>query len=135
VGHVLFRKRVTRTTLIGFLAAQQPCIVAMEACAGAHYWAREFGKLGHCVRLIAPAYVKPFVKRQKNDAAEDVGAAKLWLLNRRPIEWRERKEVEVTGTLEHRLAQMTPEERRARLLELRARAALVIDGEAAEVEE
>jgi transposase len=69
-GHVLFRKRVTRSKLLGFLAAQAPCVVAMEACAGAHYWAREIGKLGHCVRLIAPAYVKPFVKRQKNDAAD-----------------------------------------------------------------
>ena len=45
-GHVLFRKRITRTKLIGFLATQAPCIVAMEACAGAHYWAREIGKLG-----------------------------------------------------------------------------------------
>jgi transposase len=69
-GHMLFRKRLTRTKLIGFLAAQTPCVVAMEACAGAHYWGREIGKLGHCVRLIAPAYVKPFVKRQKNDAAD-----------------------------------------------------------------
>jgi transposase len=69
-GHALFRKRVTRPKLLGFLAAQAPCVVAMEACAGAHYWAREIGKLGHCVRLIAPAYVKPFVKRQKNDAAD-----------------------------------------------------------------
>ena len=64
VGHVLFRKRVTRAKLIGFLAAQTPCVVAMEACAGGHYWAREISKLGHRVRLIAPAYVKPFVKRQ-----------------------------------------------------------------------
>jgi transposase len=70
VGHVLFRKRLTRTKLIGFLAAQARCVVAMEACAGAHFWAREIGKLGHIVRLIAPAYVKPFVKRQKNDAAD-----------------------------------------------------------------
>src|SRR5260221_13960202 len=69
-GDVLFRKRITRAKLIAFLAAQPPCIVAMEACAGAHYWAREIGKLGHRVRLIAPAYVKPFVKRQKNDAAD-----------------------------------------------------------------
>lgn len=65
----------------------------------------------------------------------DVGAAKLWLTNRRPKEWRERREVEVTGTLEHKVAQMTPEERRARLLELQAKAAQVIDGEATEVEE
>jgi transposase len=69
-GHVLFRKRVTRAKLLGFLAAQTCCVVAMEACAGAHHWAREIGRLGHCVRLIALAYVKPFVKRQKNDAAD-----------------------------------------------------------------
>ena len=53
-GHVLFRKRITRAKLLGFLAAQTRCIVAMEACAGAHYWAREIAKLGHHVRLIAP---------------------------------------------------------------------------------
>jgi len=69
-GHVLFRKRLTRAKLRGFLAAQASCVVAMEACAGSHYWGREISKLGHTVRLIPPAYVKPFVKRQKNDAAD-----------------------------------------------------------------
>jgi transposase len=69
-GHVLFRKRITRVKLLSFLAAQTRCVVAMEACAGAHYWAREIAKLGHQVRLIAPTYVKPFIKRQKNDAAD-----------------------------------------------------------------
>ena len=69
-GHALFRRRLTRTRLIGFLAAQRPCVVAMEACASAHYWAREIGKLGHHVRLIPPAYVKPFIKRQKSDVAD-----------------------------------------------------------------
>src|ERR1700749_1146841 len=69
-GHVLFRKRITRAKLLGFLAAQARCVVAMEACAGAHYWAREIAKLGHHVRLISPAYAKPFIKRQKNDAAD-----------------------------------------------------------------
>jgi transposase len=69
-GHVLFRKRLSRGKLLDFLATQTRCVVAMEACAGAHYWAREIGKLGHTVRLIAPAYVKPFVKRQKNDVAD-----------------------------------------------------------------
>jgi len=65
-GHVLFRKRITRGKLLGFLAAQAPCIVAMEACAGAHYWAREIAQLGHHVRVIAPAYVKPFIRRSAN---------------------------------------------------------------------
>src|SRR5215470_8008962 len=77
-GHVLFRKRITRVKLLGFLAAQARCVVAMEAYAGAHYWAREIAKLGHQVRLIAPVYVKPFIKRQKNDAAdaEAIGEAR-----------------------------------------------------------
>jgi transposase len=69
-GHVVFRKRLTRSKLLAFFAAQPPCVVAMEACAGAHHWGRELGLLGHTVRLIPPAYVKPFVKRQKNDAAD-----------------------------------------------------------------
>jgi transposase len=69
-GHVVFRKRLMRAKLLEFFAAQPPCVVAMEACAGSHHWAREISKLGHRVRLIPPAYVKPFVKRQKNDTAD-----------------------------------------------------------------
>ena len=69
-GHVLFRKRLTRAKLLGFLATQAPCVVAMEACSRSHNWGREISKLGHTVRLIPPAYVKPFVKRQKSDAAD-----------------------------------------------------------------
>ena len=68
--HVLFRKRLSRSKLLAFFAGQPPCTVAMEACAGAHHWGREIARLGHAVRLIPPAYVKPFVKRQKNDAAD-----------------------------------------------------------------
>jgi transposase len=69
-GATVFSRRITRAKLIGFFALQPRCTVAMEACAGAHHWGRELAKLGYEVRLIAPAYVKPFVKRQKNDAAD-----------------------------------------------------------------
>ena len=69
-GGVAFRKKIMRAKVLEFFASQPPCQVAMEACGGSHYWAREIGKLGHEVKLIAPKYVKPFVKRQKNDAAD-----------------------------------------------------------------
>jgi len=69
-GTVLFRKKLRRDQVLKFIAAQPTCTVAMEACASSHYWGREIGRLGHAVRLIAPDYVKPFVKRQKNDAAD-----------------------------------------------------------------
>jgi len=69
-GAVVFRKKLRRDRVLDFLAAQPACTVAMEACASSHYWEREIAKLGPVVRLIAPDYVKPFVKRQKNDAAD-----------------------------------------------------------------
>lgn len=69
-GCVQFRKKLTRSHFRQFMAEQPPAVVVMEACGSAHYWAREMLKLGHQVKLIAPQYVKPFVKRQKNDAAD-----------------------------------------------------------------
>ena len=69
-GAVVLRKRLRRNQVLAFFAAQPPCTVAMEACSSSHHWAREIGTLGHAVRLIPPAYVKPFVKRHKNDAAD-----------------------------------------------------------------
>ena len=69
-GSVAFRKKLTRTKVPDFLASQPRCLVAMEACASAHYWSREIGELGHEVKIIPPVYVKPFVKRHKNDVAD-----------------------------------------------------------------
>lgn len=69
-GGVAFRKKLSREKVLSFLAEQSPCVVAMEACGSAHHWGRAINDLGHEVRLIPPAYVKPFVKRQKNDAAD-----------------------------------------------------------------
>ena len=67
-GEPVFRKKLSRGQFLKFLSEHPPCVVAMEACASSHYWGREIMKLGHDVRLIPPIYVKPFVKRQKNDA-------------------------------------------------------------------
>jgi len=69
-GAVMFRKKLSRPQFARFVAHQRPCLVAMEACASAHHWAREMARYGHEVRLIAPHHVGPFLKRQKNDAAD-----------------------------------------------------------------
>jgi len=69
-GQPKFRKKLSRHGFAEFMAKQPPAIVVMEACGSAHYWAREMSRRGHEVKLIAPRYVKPFVKRQKNDAAD-----------------------------------------------------------------
>jgi len=69
-GHLKFRKKLSRPQFQKFMTEHPPAVVVMEACGSAHYWAREMVKIGHEVKLIAPQYVKPFVKRQKNDAAD-----------------------------------------------------------------
>lgn len=69
-GQAKFRKKLSRQGFAAFMAKQPPAVVVMEVCGGAHHWAREISRLEHEVKLIAPHYVKPFVKRQKNDAAD-----------------------------------------------------------------
>ena len=78
-GAVLFNRVLSRARLQQFLGEQSPCIVAMEACATSHFWGRFARSHGHDVRLIPPIYVKPFVKRQKNDAADAAAIAEAAL--------------------------------------------------------
>ncbi|WP_165225620.1 IS110 family RNA-guided transposase [Affinirhizobium pseudoryzae] len=78
-GAVLFNRVLSRARLQQFLGKQSPCIVAMEACATSHFWGRFARSHGHEVRLIPPIYVKPFVKRQKNDAADAAAIAEAAL--------------------------------------------------------
>ena len=69
-GHVVVQRRLRRAQIITYFAALPSCLVGMEACATAHFWARELRSLGHEVRLMPPQYVKAYVKRSKNDAAD-----------------------------------------------------------------
>jgi transposase len=69
-GCVVVRRQLRRSQVLSFFERIGPCLVGMEACAGAHHWARELIELGHKVRLMPPAYVKPYVKRGKTDAAD-----------------------------------------------------------------
>src|SRR5574342_1166410 len=69
-GNVLIRRKLKRRYVLAFFQKLQPCLVGIEACATSHHWSRELKALGHNVRLMPPAYVKPYVKRQKNDATD-----------------------------------------------------------------
>lgn len=69
-GRVVVRQRLKRARVLPFFKKLGPCLVGIEACASSHYWAREITALGHEVKLMPPAYVKPYVKRQKNDAKD-----------------------------------------------------------------
>ena len=69
-GKVAIRRKLKRSDVISFFKSVPPCLVGIEACATAHYWARELIALGHQVRLMPPTYVKAYVKRNKNDAAD-----------------------------------------------------------------
>lgn len=69
-GNTVGRKQLRRSNVLPFFANVQPCLIGMEACSSAHYWGRELTKLGHQVKLMPPQYVKPYVKTNKNDAAD-----------------------------------------------------------------
>jgi len=69
-GQVVLRRKLKRRYVVAFFEKLAPCLVGIEACASSHHWARQLQALGHNVRLMPPAYVKPYVKRQKNDATD-----------------------------------------------------------------
>src|SRR6266705_1763114 len=69
-GKAMLRRQLMRRYVLAFFQKLPSCLIGIEACAGSHYWSRELQALGHSVRLMPPAYVKPYVKRQKNDMAD-----------------------------------------------------------------
>ena len=69
-GKAVLKKQLKRAQVASFFANLPPCLIGLEACGGAHYWARKLSELGHAVKLIAPQFVKPYVKTNKNDAAD-----------------------------------------------------------------
>jgi transposase len=69
-GHLVARKQLRRAEVLRHFAKLEPCVVGMEACGSSHYWGRELAKLGHTVRLIAPQFVRPYVRSNKTDAAD-----------------------------------------------------------------
>jgi len=69
-GQVVIRRQLKRRQVLAFFQKLPPCLVGIEACASSHHWGRELQMLGHTVRLMPPAYVKPYVKRHKNDATD-----------------------------------------------------------------
>ena len=69
-GKTVLRKKLSRSKLMEFMARLKPCLVGMEACSGAHHFSREFKEFGHDVQLMAPQFVKPYVKSNKNDSVD-----------------------------------------------------------------
>jgi transposase len=74
-GNCVLRKRLARAKLAEYVVQLPPCLIGMEACGGAHYWARKFERMGHTVKLMSPQYVKPYVKSNKNDKNDAAGIA------------------------------------------------------------
>lgn len=122
-GDVLFRKRLARAKVIEFFAGLPPCLIGIEACATAHHWARSLRDLGHTVKLMPPAYVKPYVKSQKNDAADAEAICEA--VTRPTMRFAEVKSIEQQSALSmHRL--------RAQLIRHRTRLANTIRAHMAE---
>src|SRR6204780_750173 len=109
-GNVVTRRQLKRRYLLAFFEKLPPCLVGIEACASSHHWSRELQALGHNVRLMPPAYVKPYVKRQKNDAADAEAICEA--VTRPSMRFVEIKTCEQQGTLVlHRVRLMLTRQR------------------------
>lgn len=118
MGKLVKKKQLKRKELLSFMAQIEPCRVAMEACGGSHHWAREFEKLGHEVKLIAPQYVKPYVKGNKNDYndAEAIAeAAQRPNMRFVPIKTLEQQDIQAL----HRMRERVVKERTALVNQIR----------------
>jgi transposase len=117
-GQVVIRRSVKRRELLAFAAKLPPCLIGMEACASAHHWARELTRLGHEVKLIPPAYVKAYVRRQKNDMAD--AAASCEAVSRPAMRFVPIKSAEQQGVLMlHRVRELVVGQRTALINALR----------------
>lgn len=110
-GVCQLRRRLRRAQLLSFMAQMPPCLVAMEACASAHYWARELIELGHRVKLIPPQYVKPFVRGNKTDGNDAEGICEAALRPRMPSVAVKTEEQQAVLT-EHRIRQLLENQRK-----------------------
>ncbi len=115
---VVMRKKLKRGRFLQELAKLPPCLVGMEACGGSHYWAREIGKFGHEVRLMAPQFVKPYVKSNKNDYNDAEGICEA--VGRPSMRFVGIKSVEQQNLLFlHRMRQATVKARTAQVNQIR----------------
>ena len=96
-GTVVVRRQLKRAAVEKFFAGLAPCLVGMEACGSAHHWARVIRRYGHEVRLMPPAYVKPYVKRNKNDGRDSEGVCEA--VSRPTMRFVPMKSVEQQATL------------------------------------
>ena len=103
------RKKLSRSGVLSFFAALEPCLVGMESCATAHHWAREIETLGHKVRLMPPAYVKAYLRRQKNDAADAEAICEA--VSRPTMRFVPIKSAERQGVLVHRTRELLVRQR------------------------
>lgn len=115
---VVLKRQLRRQQVLAFFGKIEPCLIGMEACASAHYWARELMKLGHSVKLMAPQHVKPYVKGNKNDAND--AAAVCEALSRRSMQFVSVKNVEQQDLqAQHRVRTLLVRQRTAKANEIR----------------